>query len=364
MPDVLGWRTDDLPALLEPVCRRLQQGKLVALPTETGYEAVASALHRDAVRELSRLNAKQPAALLLGEASEIFDWLPGLRGPALRLVRTFWPGPLLLGSDVGAKRGAARRLPGFSRDTVVARAGQVWLRLPDHDWPGPLRRRMNAPLLIKPLPGEPQDVSAIGPDREALAVIVDAGPSVFVKPPAVAAVEGKSLAIQREGAIPREDLEAAAACHILFVCTGNTCRSPLAEGLCRTLLSSKLGCAPSDLAKRGYVVASAGMAAGRGNPATVEAVAIGKNYGAELDGHGSQPLTLDLLSRADFVFTMTRSQQSMLSSLRVPGAATPQLLDPAGADVDDPIGGSAEIYHDCAAQIFRYLNERLLEILE
>ena len=362
MPDVLGWRADDLPALLDRAYAHLQAGRLVALPTEAGYEAVASALHPDAVAELADLAGPQePLALLLGEATEVFDWLPSLRGPGLRLLRSFWPGPLILVSDAGV--GLARRLPAAVQ-RHLCQQGRLALRLPDHDWPGPLRRRLDAPLVSVSLPGFPQEVAAIGPGRERLALILDGGPSPFVKPPSVVAAEGKAITVLREGAVPRPDLEAAVPCRILFVCTGNTCRSPLAEALCRTLLSAKLRCAAAELAGRGYVVESAGLAAGPGNPATPEAVTIAQAYGADLAAHASRPLSLDLLSRADFLFTMTGSQWSILRSLRVPGAPTPQLLDSAGADVEDPIGGSAEIYRVCAAQIWQYLNERLAELLE
>ncbi|MEQ9068753.1 MAG: hypothetical protein RLO18_18610, partial [Gimesia chilikensis] len=58
----------------------------------------------------------------------------------------------------------------------------------------------------------------------------------------------------------------------LFVCTGNTCRSPMAEGLFRKLLSDKLGCQEDELSDRGYIVASAGLAAAMGAPPSPEGV--------------------------------------------------------------------------------------------
>src|SRR5207247_9482608 len=121
------------------------------------------------------------------------------------------------------------------------------------------------------------------------------------------------------------DLHAAHPCHIVFLCTGNTCRSPLAEALCKTLLSAKLGCAPADLLAHGFRVQSAGLAAGLGNPATFEAAAIAQQYGADLSGHSSQPLSLELLSHADRIFTMTWSHLGLLHSLRVPAGPKPHL---------------------------------------
>ncbi|MCI0683356.1 MAG: Sua5/YciO/YrdC/YwlC family protein [Gemmataceae bacterium] len=363
MPDVLDWRRDDPQAALGRVAGCLRQGQLVALPTEAGYEAVASAVRPDAVAQLAgRAGAAEPLALVLGEAMEVFDWLPPLRGAALRLLRTFWPGPLTLISGAGAAFGCARDLPDAVRSHVV-RDGALALRLPDHEWPAPLRR-LTGPLAAAPLPGFPQEAGQIAAGRDQVALIVDAGPSPFIRPPTLVRADAKSAAVVREGAVRKDDIEAVTPCRILFVCTGNTCRSPLAETLCRALLSAKVGCASADLLAHGYSVASAGLAAGAGNTATPEAAAVAQAYGGDLRGHCSQPLTIDLLSRADQVFTMTWSQLSLLRSLRVPAGPVPQLLAPAGADVEDPVGGSDDVYRACAAQIWHYLNERLPQLLE
>jgi protein-tyrosine phosphatase len=364
MPDVLDWRRHDLPSIVECAARHLREGRLVALPTEAGYECFASALHPAAVAQLSEIvGPDEPLAIILGEAPEVFDWLPFFRGAGLRLIRAFWPGPLTLLSDAGSTVGLARQLP----EQVLRRLflkNHLPVRLPDHDWPGPLRRLVTGPLLAASLPGVPRDIGQIERGREQLAVIVDGSSSPFAKPPTLVYVQGKSALIVREGGVPRPDVDDALPCRIVFLCTGNTCRSPLAEGLCKALLSGKLGCAPAALAQQGYCVQSAGMAAGPGNPGTAEAVAVAQAYSADLSGHSSQPLSIELLSRADLVFTMTWSHLGLLRNLRVPVGPVPQLLSLAGLDVDDPIGGSDEIYRTCAAQIWRCLNERLPEILE
>src|SRR6516165_10637865 len=104
-------------------------------------------------------------------------------------------------------------------------------------------------------------------------------------------------------------------CHILFVCTGNTCRSPLAQALCARLLADRLGCEPADLPARGFFVQSAGLAAMIGAEATPEAAAIAREHGADLSGHKSQPLTLDLLAQTDLLFAMTEAHLHILTSL-------------------------------------------------
>ncbi len=364
MPDVVDWRSDDPRPILDRVAKHLREGRLVALPTEAGYEGVVAALHPDAVAALRNLaDPEEPLAIVLSEALEVYDWLPYLRGVGLRLIRAFWPGPLTLVSNAGAAVGLARRLPVEVQRRCFSGA-HLPVRLLDREWPWPLRRLLAAPLLAAPLPGFPQQIGQIAKGREQIALILNSGPIPLVKPPTLVKVAGRTATMIRDGAVPWADIDAASPCRILFVCTGNTCRSPLAEGLCRVLLSAKLGCAPAELSKHGYVVQSAGIAAGPGNPATGEAVTVGNSYGADLSVHRSQPLSLDLLSRADLLFTMTWSHLSLLQSLRVPAAPTPQLLCSSGADVDDPIGGSDEIYRSCAARIWQCLNERLPEMLE
>src|SRR5579859_6473201 len=127
-------------------------------------------------------------------------------------------------------------------------------------------------------------------------------------------------------------------CQILFVCTGNTCRSPLAQALCARLLADRLGCEPIDLPERGFHVQSAGLAAMMGAAATVEAVAVARELGADLTGHKSQPLTPELLARTDYLYVMTQAHLHILASLGLSGRPILSLLSSQGEDIADPIG--------------------------
>src|SRR5262249_36861310 len=152
-------------------------------------------------------------------------------------------------------------------------------------------------------------------------------------------------------------------CHILFVCTGNTCRSPLAQALCIRMLADRLGCEPADLPGHGFFVQSAGLAAMIGAEATAEAVAVARELGADLSGHKSQPLTLDLLAQTDFLFAMTQAHLHMLAALDLPQRPILSLLS-GGEDIADPIGCSPEVYRECARQIRKYLEARLADLLQ
>lgn len=166
----------------------------------------------------------------------------------------------------------------------------------------------------------------------------------------------------RQGVIPEAEVAAAARCRVIFVCTGNTCRSPLAEALCKKMLADRLRCRVEDLPGVGFIVESVGMAAQADSAATAEAVDIARRLGADLSRHRSRPMSAEMLMEADFLVTMTYSHLRMLHALHL--GIEPRLLSSRNEDIDDPIGGSAEFYEHCARQIETELVELLPELLE
>jgi protein-tyrosine-phosphatase len=142
---------------------------------------------------------------------------------------------------------------------------------------------------------------------------------------------------------------------ILFVCTGNTCRSPLAEALFR----SKLGDAQ-------WEVRSAGVAAYDGQPASQHTLQVLNERGISHD-HNAQRLTEELVAWADLILTMTRSHKSLVCTY-FPAAADKvfTLREYVGIegmeDIADPFGGSVEDYRKCAEEIDESL-DRLYHLL-
>ncbi|HEX5723832.1 MAG TPA: low molecular weight protein arginine phosphatase [Longimicrobiaceae bacterium] len=129
--------------------------------------------------------------------------------------------------------------------------------------------------------------------------------------------------------------------NLLFVCTGNTCRSPLAEGIAR-----------AELAARGWRnvrVASAGLSAYEGAAASPEAVAVAGRHGIDLGRHRARPLTPALLAWADLVLGMGPAH---LAGLERHGAAAKAAVlgdfaagaEGAGEAVRDPYGGDERAY--------------------
>ena len=150
---------------------------------------------------------------------------------------------------------------------------------------------------------------------------------------------------------------------VLFVCTGNTCRSPLAAALCRALLAARLGCAEGELEGKGWVVGSAGVAAWPGDPATPAAVLVATEHGADLSGHHSRAVSPELLAAATKVVAMTRGHAATVAA-RFPGVGpTPGLIGGPDDDLPDPIGGDLAVYRACAETLLDHLDRRLTEWL-
>lgn len=339
MTSVIDWNTTVDPSDLAARARAaLASGSAVVLPGDCGYLALWPANTGAAVANPALLAYGPDEALALGGQ---------VPKAARRLMFRAWPAPLVV--EVPA-----------APDVPASANGFVRLRFPEH----PVCEAV-VPALKDLGPVLVADLSA-GTAAEAVsrlpaaALVVNAGPRDAAARPTVVRCTDTGYDVVEPGAFPKDEVDRLAARIVLFVCTGNTCRSPLAEALAKKLLADRLGCPADELPARGFWVLSAGVAAYGGGPASEESVAVAAEFGADLARHASRPVNPQLLLAADDVIAMTRGHLHALA-MRYPNTGPAARLLCGDEDLDDPIGAGLDVYRACARTVARHLERMIPE---
>lgn len=342
----------------------LAGGELVVVPLETVYGVMAKASDAVAVAQLRGLRpGSEGKAMTLHVASRLRaeEFIDGPTRFARRLMEKLWPGPVAMVFGVSERR----------RREVVARegvaegdlydGGEIVIRCPAHKAARAVLEKAGVAVVgavagegvsrATDLPGEVLDKAR---------VILDDGPAAHGKPSTVIRVHEDRFEVVRAGVYDRRIIEKMLQTTILFVCSGNTCRSPMAEAITRKVLAEWLKIPEGELAKEGYTVMSAGASAFAGAPATANSVEAAKLVGAELGNHRSRLLTQGLVHQATVVFGMARSHVEAAKGLSPHSAARIELLDRSG-EIEDPIGGDIGLYKKLALRLKTLIEQRLAD---
>lgn len=151
--------------------------------------------------------------------------------------------------------------------------------------------------------------------------------------------------------------------HILLVCTGNTCRSPMAEGILNSILR--------DRGVDNIVVSSAGTGAMDDLPATPYAVEAARLWGIDISGHRSRELREDMIRNADLILAMAPEHVQRILNIDDRALrktflirAFPSPYSPSQEGVQDPIGGSLEEYNETYMELDEILRRIANKIIE
>ncbi|KPU44615.1 Low molecular weight protein-tyrosine-phosphatase YwlE [Oxobacter pfennigii] len=145
---------------------------------------------------------------------------------------------------------------------------------------------------------------------------------------------------------------------VLFVCTGNTCRSSMAEAIAKKIAEEKN--------IKDIEFSSAGVSAFTGDKASVQAVEAAALFGADLTKHAARRIDKEMVKEADIIFTMTCSHKAILLSL------LPEMehkiftlkgyVDGRDSDIDDPFGYPVNVYLDCAESLRKYITKAITKL--
>ncbi len=357
-------------AKIKEAAALVDAGGLVAFPTETVY-GIACRVKTDSLAKLDNLKGRNPDkhyTLHISQKSDARKYVPTVGLRAQKLINNAWPGPLTIVFELD-DRDIDKQQTRLERGIFESlyKDNSIGIRCPDNPIASILLRLTHNPVVApsanitgRTPAGDPEQVLAELSGQ--IELLLDAGPCKYKKSSTVVKIGKKGLKILRPGVYSQPELETMSEVKFLFVCTGNTCRSPMADGIFRKYLAEKLQCEVDHLDKMGYKIFSAGTMNTSGSPASAEAIAACAAKGIDIKAHKSRVLSRELVEESDFIFAMGQTHSERITTLS-PEAASRCVLLAENKEIADPIGQPQDFFNNCAKLIEEAVKKRIGELV-
>ena len=347
----------------------IDAGGLVAFPTETVY-GIACRVNGDSLVKLGEIKgraADKYYTLHIAKSDDINKYVPTLGLQARKLIQNAWPGPLTAVFELEQKD-IDKQQKNLEREVFenLYKDNSIGIRYPDNPIATALLQQAGN-AIVAPSANVTGQSPAINAEQVLaqlsgkIDLLLDGGPCKYQRSSTVAKIGKNGLEILRHGVYSQLELEVLSQVNFLFVCTGNTCRSPMAEGIFKKYLAEKLRCKVDDLERMGYKISSAGIMGTAGYPASAEAIEVCATMGIDIGAHRNQGLSKELVEESDFIFAMERTHQANVIVLE-PDAESRCLLLAGNKEIPDPIGRQQKFYENCAKLIEKAVQKRISEL--